>query len=56
MELVLLIIGFGTGISLGAVLSWRDDKYRGDIGWAWLILLSAYLGTFISFLIKSLAN
>jgi len=50
-----LLIGFGVGLSLGAVLSWRDNNYRGIIGHLWLITFLTYFLLGILFFIKRFA-
>lgn len=39
------VFGVLVGLSLGAILCWRDDHYNGKIGWFWVgIFIISFLG------------
>jgi len=52
MEKVILIVsGFVVGLSLGAILSWRDNDYKGVSGVLWSIYFSIGIGLSVTGLI-----
>ena len=44
LDFLKITVGFGIGLSLGAILSWRDNDYKHFAGVIWTILFSIYLG------------
>jgi len=48
---ILLFIGFIIGLSIGAILSWRDDNYSGKSGLIWIFNLALSLSAGILALI-----
>ena len=44
LDFLKITVGFGIGLSLGAILSWRDNDYKHFAGVIWTILFFIYLG------------